>query len=155
MKRTTLAFLVAPLWVPLVVTPTAAIYLFHPPAQFFWVIITGFYSAIFAYLGSFAIGFPLFKFLLARGIVSAWVAIIAGMGVAVVTWLVFLLCFGVLLDGVSVGVDTLLHTPISGWELAVPASFGIVVGLTIWGIARPDKEPSLIGGKNSSNRPEP
>lgn len=139
MSRTKRAFIIGPLWVPVLVTPFSAISMFPSRSQWFWVGATAFLSAMFAYLGTLAFGLPSFNFLASRKITSWWVAAVAGVIYGMATWVIFLIFFGLSLDGPYVGFATLLAMPVSAGSLIAPGFLGAIVSLTIWAIARPDR----------------
>jgi hypothetical protein len=139
MERPILAFAIAPLWVPAAVAPYATLYLFPYAAQAHWVVIATVVSAFFAYLGTLAIGLPVFLLLRAKQITSIWAGIVLGFVVGGVTWLVFELCFGLSLGNSVANMAGRLQ---ANWlpELSafgVTGTLGMLVGVTIWLIARP------------------
>jgi hypothetical protein len=84
---------------------------------------------------------------LSRNLTAIWIAAVAGAALAVIAWFISLLCFGIWLDGVSVGTQIFFNTPVD-WVYVLyviaAAALGAVVGLTLWGIARPDKMPRPV-----------
>ena len=94
MSRTALAFLIAPLWVPAATGPCAIYILFPYPEQRHWVYITTIIAAVFAYEGVLTLGVPTFLILRARNCSALWIALVLGFGVGVITYLVFLILFG-------------------------------------------------------------
>ena len=139
MGRPILAFAIAPLWVRLVVAPYAAVFLFPYAAQVHWVVITAFISAFFSYLGTFAIGRPAYCVLRARQVSSIWVGIGLGFVTGGAMSLVFLLCFGLFLGS---RVTDMVNRFLADWlqhllVLVVTGTLGVLVGVTVWLIARP------------------
>ncbi len=142
MNRTAIAFIIGPLWAPLVVTPIAHFEIFPYPAQLHWVVIAGLISTIFAYLGVFLLGLPLFRWLRSRNLTALWMAAALGFVVGVLTWIAAVASFVLLLGGDLHGVELAARD----WRMAfarlaglvAPGLIGIVVGMTIWLIARPD-----------------
>jgi hypothetical protein len=78
MNRSLVAFLVAPLWVPLVMTPLASLYMFSSPNQGPWVVITTFPGVVFGYGGTLAFGLPAFAVLRSRQMTAFWIAPVLG-----------------------------------------------------------------------------
>ena len=93
MRRTALAFLIAPLWVQAAAVPFAVL-AFPYPGQRGWIYTTVIIAAIFAYGGVAALGMPAFGLLRARKHAAFWIAPILGFAVGDVTWLVFVFLFG-------------------------------------------------------------
>src|SRR5436190_15507271 len=94
MGRPLLAFLVAPLWVPLIVAPVAAAYIFPYAAQAHWVAISTIISAIFAYAGMLLFGVPMFLLLQRRPRALLGAATVLGFAAGALTSLAFTLLFG-------------------------------------------------------------
>jgi hypothetical protein len=141
MTRTATAFAIAPLWVPLLAAPVFRFYVWPDPAQVHWVAIGTIISATFAYVGCVVLGLPLFRWLIARGLVSFWIAPFAGFVIGVVTWLLFMACFALMLGEGAQGVAlALADAPKHLRFLLLPAGVGALVGATIWLIARPDRQ---------------
>jgi hypothetical protein len=141
MTRTSTAFAIAPLWVPLLAAPVLRLVVWPDPAQAHWVVIGTVISAIFAYGGCVFLGLPLFRWLKARGLVSFWMAPSAGFVIGAITWLAFMTFFalwlGARLQGVALAVS---DAPKHVVFLLLPAGLGALVGATIWLIARPDRQ---------------
>jgi hypothetical protein len=137
--RSQTAFVIAPLWVPLLVTPFTAVYVFPYAAQFMWVLIAGGLSALFAYFGTYALGRPLFTFLNSRNWTALWIAVISGGGIGIITWFAFLICFVLFLGEGLGGIQMVLHPNLSQLLfLGIPALLGALVAGTIWIIMRPE-----------------
>jgi len=58
MSRTVIAFTVAPLWVPLIVSSLTAAPPVSDSLATHWWVLTGLVSWFFAYLGAFGLGVP-------------------------------------------------------------------------------------------------
>jgi hypothetical protein len=139
MSRTRIAFLVAPLWVPLAAALVFRLIVWRDPAQAHWVVIGTALSALFAYGGSYLLGLPLFRWLLSRGLVSMWIASTVGFVIGAVTWLVFMACFTTFLGQGPVGAASAI-APQQLSFLFIPGGLGALVGMTLWLIARPDRQ---------------
>jgi hypothetical protein len=141
MSRLAIAFLVAPLWVPLIVAPYSAFEIFPHPTQWRWVVIATIISAIFSYLGVFALGYPAFLALRSRNLTALWIAAALGFVVGALTMVAFLACFALALGEGSQSVDLFLQGPPSLLLAGVipPGLLGALVGTTLWLIARPDR----------------
>ncbi len=140
MSRSTAAFLIAPLWVPLIVVPYALFVIFPHPAQHLWVAVAGLLSTVFTYLGVGVIGLPVFRFLRSRNWTAIWIAGVAGFVIGAAMWLVFLVFFILFLGEGFGGVASAAQD----WRnhaafLWLPGALGTLVGLTLWVIARPDR----------------
>ena len=93
MGRPVLAFLIAPLWVPLIFAPYAALNLFPNSAQSHWVVISTIASALFAYAGTLVFGFPPFLILRVYGLTHLWIAAAVGFLSGAFTSIIFNVCF--------------------------------------------------------------
>lgn len=147
--RTFLAFLIAPLWAPLLMALFAFTVadLSHPADGSFFLFLVS-VSAVFSYGGALLFGLPAFRLLVASRRTALWHAPLLGLIVAWITVFVFLtVFFPVMLGGwealsFSGGLDVLLHT--ANLEemivlLACSGLVGILAGLTFWFIVRPDR----------------
>jgi len=140
-RRTILAFAIAPLWVPLLVI--AAILLFDPyvkydggPAP------AGVVSTVITYAGILLIGLPAFLFLRSRGWTSWWLSVALGFAAGVAMFAVFLIAFGSLLgESLHDQWNALPHNPFltNAATCLVTGGLGALVGITLWLIARPDR----------------
>ena len=137
MTRSRIAFLVAPLAVPIIVAgPTP------------WT-VEFIYSALTAYAGTLAFGLPVYRCLLARKWTAFWIAPVVGFvgaGLAYFAlWLIFVLPFGF-------SLPKLLSTLSEGHalrEILWPfGPMGSLVGCLLWLIARPDQ-----AGNSAAHRP--
>jgi hypothetical protein len=144
MSRSVVAFLVAPLWVPLLVTPFCYPFVFPHAAQLHWVVIGAILSTIFSYGGTILLGVPIFSILRALNLTASWIAIAVGFVIGAVTFEVFSVLFGLSLNGGNLELvmktyyET-FHDPIQLMFLVLPGSLGGIVGITLWLIARPDR----------------
>ena len=140
MKRSQVAFLIAPLWVPLQVTLFSASFTIPTRSQFHWVVVAGLLSAAVAYLGTYGLGLPLFIFLKSRNWTALLVAIISSAFIGAVTYLIAVACFAIYLgEDTQWVVAKLLANLEQMFPLVVPGFQGALVGSTIWAISRPDK----------------
>jgi hypothetical protein len=144
MERIAVASVIAPLWVPLLVTITANLLVFTDPEDRSWLVGTLIMSIIFGYGGTLLFGLRALVFLQARNLTAFWVAPVAGFAIGTITWSVFLLlfalCYSSLFFVFVLGIFTLgpsFQLP----GLAGPGVIGALVGATFWLIARPDRCP--------------
>ena len=120
--RTSIAFCVAPLAVPIV----AALYLgWSPDSLIYGLVLVG--SLFIAYVGTFLLGLPIYRILVARKLTAFWLAPVVGSIVGTTVLLVF-------------QAVTLSAPDIEGVALKFGGSLGAVVGTIIWLIARPDRQ---------------
>ena len=139
MSRTALAFLIAPLWVPAAAVPFAA-RAFPYPEQQHWIVITVIIAAIFVHGGVAALGVLAFRLLRASKHTAFWIGPVLGFAVGVVTWLVFIVLFGLSLGNSWAFVSHDLVTNSAHlWAFLPTGALGAVVGATLWLIARPDR----------------
>jgi len=101
MSRSAIAFLVAPLWVPLLLRPYCYLFVFPYAEQRHWVMIGAVLSAIFSYGDTLSIGIPTFSVLRAYRMTSIWIAIAAGFVIGAVTWIALLALFIIFLHEAS------------------------------------------------------
>lgn len=139
MRRTVLAFLIAPLWVPAGAWPYAA-YMFPYPGQQHWILMTTIVATVFAYGGTAALGIPAFLLLRARKYTSFWIAPVLGFAAGVATWQVFLVLFGLSLGHSWSFVLRELVNGSARLDNYLPAGpLGSAIGATLWLVARPDR----------------
>jgi hypothetical protein len=139
MSRQTLAFIVAPLWVPVLVALYAFYYSLFPDfGRTVFVAIPVGVSAAISYGSTLILGRPAFAFLRAHKMTSVWMAVATGFAVGSMTPIAFLTLIGAmpvlaffLANGASQSGVSLL--------LVASAAMGALVGLTFWLIARPDR----------------
>jgi hypothetical protein len=136
MSRTFTAFLVAPLWVPAAMVPLAA-QMFPHPGQRHWIYITVIIAAIFAYGGTMVLGVPAFLMLRARRYTSFRTAAALGFAIGGLTGAAFLVLFALSL-GNSVAFIRHQAVNMTWWLLPGCGVLGLIVGGTLWLIARPD-----------------
>jgi hypothetical protein len=142
MKRTVVAFLLAPLWVPAAeVIYTAHRIPFLKPRH---LVILTILWAIFAYGGALILGLPAFYLLGFFGVrnrTSFWLTIALGFGIAVLTVIGFsAFFFGLFAPDFSIGFVFNQWTHLSLWLDALPIGvLGSIVAGTLWLIARPDR----------------
>src|SRR6476620_2710474 len=137
--RTVLAFLVAPLWVP-IATAIYAVRIVPYAEQRHGIYMTTLIGALFGYGAVWAIGFPAFRILRARGFSSYWAAIIIGFVVALLTWHIFKVLFALSLGNSLSFVWQDWAAKDVQWALILTiGALGSVVGGTLWLIARPDR----------------
>jgi ABC-type transport system involved in multi-copper enzyme maturation permease subunit len=142
MKRTVVAFLLAPLWVPAAeVAYTAYKIPFLKPR---YLVIGAIISAIFAYGGALIFGLPAFHalgFFGVRNRKSFWIATVLGFGIGVLTALCFLVfCFSLFAPDFNIAfVLNQWNWSAFWWEYLPMGVLGSIVGGTLWLIARPDR----------------
>jgi hypothetical protein len=144
MSRSAIAFLVAPLWVPLLVTPYCYLFVFPYAEQRHWVVIGAVVSAIFSYGGTLSIGIPTFSVLRAYKMTTIWMAIAVGFVIGAASWIAFLALFMIFLHagsvrGLGAGIHEALADPKRLMLVLWLGAMGSVVGSTLWLIARPDR----------------
>lgn len=135
--RDAIAFLVAPLVVPLLLL--AVLYLGPQPTDSFFGIAL-FVSAFIAYAGIFIFGVPIYEFLRARKLTAFWIAPAAGVIVGAIMMYVFFallrLFFGA---SISDMLSDFGRPDLLLFSLGFGAPAGAAVGATLWLIARPDR----------------
>jgi hypothetical protein len=137
MNKRAVAFLVAPLTVPVLGLP----YVLSLMTGTTWIVLGIVVATILAYVGVLVIGAPLLMFLWGRQRTALWVTSVAGGVGGMLTWTIFGALFPLLLDQGFSGVRRALTVSnmLNGviWPGGV---LGVVVGIVLWLIARPDKE---------------
>ena len=136
MTRGTVAFLVAPLWVPITVALLSRSFLFPYTGQWRWIVISTLLAALFSYAGMFAIGLPALFVLSRLGFVQLWSALIVGALASVAVWTAFFAFFSLYLGTFAYGF--LWEGVLGG--LLPSMLLGVVVATTFWTILRPDRE---------------
>jgi len=134
-----IAFLNAPLWVPAIAAGWTT-WILAPDAPRGLIPITAAIAGVLGYGGTLVIGAPLCIVMRARRRTSFWMALVAGFGAGAATWLIFVGALALWFGGSSMLVvhNTLIERPPAG--AAVPCGVvGIIVGATLWLIARPDR----------------
>jgi hypothetical protein len=146
MSRTRLAFVIAPLWVPLVVPVITEAFLYRSPAGLMADLIPRVItSVIFGYGGTLVLGVPLFRFLRSRQITGFWAAPVFGFIVAMITWGIPLGLLHLSAPKNAIGPSFMELATDAGFlaVIFVPGVVGMMVGVTLWLIARPDRPPSF------------
>lgn len=134
MRRTTIAFWVAPLWVPGVFWGWAAFS--RQPTIGFSDMVTSIVT-FFAYVGTAFVGLPTFLVMRARNWTSLTAATIVGAAIGL-----FASYFGLVLVLLSRGpgfVTWFAFREALDPILAVCAVLGVLVSATFWAIVRPDR----------------
>lgn len=144
MRRTIIAFLVAPLWVPLVFGLYAG---FTSPPKFFgepdkamWIIRSIAAGFIAGYLATFVLGFPIH--LLLRAVHARfWPYALAWLGTGILFWFLATLASGLAVTGeISFVMRELIETVWFRPHIPLAAgALGLLVGASLWRIARPDR----------------
>lgn len=137
-SRQTLAFLLAPLVVPM----SFALWLAWGHLAPAWVVVSAFVSALFTYGGTAVFGIPAYKILLRSGWTALWVAVVTGFVIGMITWIIFGILFALSLDEGMFGVRAVLIQSKDVVKNVVwPGGvFGMIVGVLFWIIARPDRK---------------
>ena len=136
MPRHKLAFLVAPLAVPLLVL----LWLMLGNLAMPWLLIAVIIAAATSYAGTFLLGKPAYAFLNAHGQTAAWIAVVTGFVIGATMWLVFSILFPLSLGQGVDGVLFALTDPHSLRGVIYPGGLlGMIVGGLFWVIARPDR----------------
>lgn len=145
MKRTVIAFIVAPLWAPFAYG-VARFFLGTPyyPDPIIWELVAAFLITLG---GELLLGFPAFLFLRSHRMTAFWVAPVSGCIVGATWGIVFAGCFlvstGVMYYGIEKSVEVFQKLFNGGGNLSQislgPALLGTIVGTTLWLIARPDR----------------
>ncbi len=148
--RVLIAFLVAPLCVPITLMPVF-FFLVNPTAPS-WAVFESIVSMVFAYGGMAVFGLPTYLLLRSRDITKRWVAIAAGFAYGVLTMMVFLVFFELAFSYSHEVSAALLREVIADprkWPVGfvLPGLLGAMVGITFWRISRPDRAPSASGDK--------
>jgi len=139
MERSTIAFVVAPLAVPLLVLP----WLLSGGLAVGWIITAMAVAALVSYVGTFTLGTLAYFFLKSRRLTEAWIASVAGFAIGALMWLVFSIVFPLSLDQGLAGVRFALTDPHSLRGVFWPGgALGMVVGILFWTISRPDRQSS-------------
>jgi hypothetical protein len=138
MKRSTTAFIVAPLWVPLLAVAYTLYLSLRHVGPVVWAHAA--VLSIFAYIVVFALVSAVFRWLWSRGWTAGRTAAVVGAALAVLTCMAAVLSFN-LASGAELRGPTLadfLRSEFLLFVLMAPGLVGALVGATIWLIARPD-----------------
>jgi hypothetical protein len=137
-----MAFLYAPLWVPLIVVLVALATPGPGTPQASGLLIIAVMAAFFAYLGMVVIGIPAYLFLRRRQWTSLWpaaaVGFVSGFAMANLVGLALVGFWG----GWTAAVRKVVLDPSANDLIAglVSALVGVLVAATAWLIIRPDRE---------------
>jgi hypothetical protein len=133
--RTPIAFLVAPLAVPFLLTA-----LLQPPPGVvqYWLWPVQFYSAIVAYAGVVIFGVPIFLLLRKRKLTAFWIAPLAGFIVGMI--MIYIGAIMIYTTGPNpLGIrGAFSDHQMFAFAIKFAATPGAVVGAILWVIARPD-----------------
>ena len=136
MNRRIIAFVVAPLLVPILL----AHYLYTLAANETWFMVALMFSVAIAHGGTFILGVPIYLLMRARNWTSFWIAPLLGFFAAGFMWLGFAALLALLLDQGMSGVRVVLTNPHGLSDVMWPfGPLGAIVGMAFWLIARPDK----------------
>ena len=145
MTRTILAFIVAPLWVPLVILFITSFFRPLDTEYSNAAIATVFVSLVFSSGCTVLFGVPAFRFLRSRNLTAPWIAVIVGFTVGAAVVLIAAILFALSLgNNVLHSLATVQSMFANGkprdllW-LGGAGSLGALVGITLWMIARPDR----------------
>jgi hypothetical protein len=139
--RHAVAFLFAPLWVPLFVVLYAAGAPGPGPPHAVWLVLMAAIGALFAYVGMVVIGIPTYLFLLWRNWTALWPAVAFGFVAGFIMGNLFAFVFFAVFRGWSKAVDAMLHASLTDHLVTlVFAAIGMLVAGTAWLIIRPDRE---------------
>ena len=136
MSRPVIAFLVAPLVVPLFLLPS----LYSGMPDKFCFAVTLIVATITAYTGTFFFGLPAYLFLWARKWTAFWIAPVLGFIAASLAYCVFVVLLGLSLGNSLSSVMADFSNASGLHDLLRPIGpEGAVVGSLLWLIARPDR----------------
>jgi hypothetical protein len=139
MKREIRGFFLAPLVVPIGLTPS----LLSGHITFGWLVTTLLIALIVTYIGMVLMGLPIYNILMRRNLRAFWFAVVVGMLIGGVTWMLFLVLFPLSLGQGLSGVKSALSDLRSLRGLIWPGgALGGMVGLLFWIISRPDRRAS-------------
>jgi hypothetical protein len=140
MTRVRIAFVIAPLVVPLSLLP----WLLTGNVAPNWILTTMIIGAVVGYVGTFVFGTPVYLLLKVRGYTALWIAIAAGFAIGDLMWLFFSVIFALSLDEGAAGVRFALSDPPTLGGVFWPGGvLGAAVGLVFWLIARPNSQAQL------------
>jgi hypothetical protein len=132
--RTAIAFLVAPLAVPLL----AALYL-RTSLDDFGTGLALVFSAAVAYAGSFVLGLPIYRFLCARKLTAFWIAPVVGFIAGAAMMYATHALIALMLGGMSSVVSEIGDPRAFSDAVRLGGASGAAVGMILWLIARPDR----------------
>jgi hypothetical protein len=144
MNRIFRAFLLAPLWAPLMAVPYGFIVLEHPLGPKL-LLMVGFAAAI-AYAGMALLVLPTVLVMRAFQLTGPRTAIVAGFVIGAILWVAFhIVCQRFLwecsLQSILLELESLLSNPNLAVTAAVHGMVGALAGFTFWAIARPGPPP--------------
>lgn len=122
--------------------------MFPNPGHGGMLALVGLVSALFAYLGTLLFGLPTYRYVQKRRWTSPLTAALIGFMTGALTWIVFLLAFGLILgNSWALTVKLLTHGSVEKniVDNLSPALLGALVGLTAWFIIRPRKGEGRSG----------
>jgi Zn-dependent protease with chaperone function len=126
--RTPIAFLVAPVAVPIL-----AVVFLQPPLHDIGVAFIIVVSWFVAYVGVFVFGLPVYRFMLARNATTFWIAPAVGFVVGAIMYWVTLALVGLMFGAKDLGRPDDISDALKLGGVA-----GAAVGAVLWVIARPD-----------------
>ena len=135
MFRFIIAFLIAPLAIPVIEAPPWELYRYY---DLWWI----FLSTVIAYAGTFLFGIPIYFFLRARNWTGFWVAPIAGFIVAALTW--WLVGFFAALSSGHDLFDIHAHLDWLRFALWPYGPIGALVATLVWLMARVERTGSDV-----------
>lgn len=139
MNRILLAFLLAPLWAPLMAAFYGIIVLEQHGLQMLQMVGI---AAVIAYAGMVLLVFPTVLVLRAFQLTGPWTAIIAGFVIGMILWLIFDAAYQRFLlecslESTLLGLERLLSEPALALGSCVHGIVGVIAGFTFWLIAKP------------------
>ncbi len=134
MARAAIAFLIAPVVVPILMARWLYVTMSGPD----WFMISLIITTITAYTGALVFGLPTYLWLRRRKWTAFWLAPVAGFVVGGLTWCAIAALFGWSPGNLS-DVDSVLKNMTDLREVLWPfGPLGAVVGCLLWIIGRPD-----------------
>lgn len=144
-RRSVIAFVVAPLWVPILVSSYLIAAIFSRPldpivSPYSIISFAAIVSIIVSYGGTVAIGLPIYWMALRWRRTRFAIAPVVGFAVGLVTWLVVVaIAFPHPVDELAKEVLVTLREPTQLMSVVWPGWIGALVGITLWLFARPDR----------------
>jgi len=133
MSRPVLAFLIAPLWVPLLFAPLMAASI--NGSWGFSTLLLTLVSALFAYVATLVFAVPAYFLLRSFDPISVWLALSIGFIAGLLTGIIFAYGFARSLGNPA--PNLLAGLDMGALILMAPGAVGALVGITLWAIARP------------------
>ncbi|MSP77458.1 MAG: hypothetical protein EXR12_15120 [Rhodospirillaceae bacterium] len=146
MNRTIVAFLVAPLWVPLAFMIVGAF-----GRQMELAALYAVSGGMATYAATLIFGYPALALMWRCKLTGPWTAAVVGLAIGILSFFTFMIGVGLFLVDAKGGsvrkmlrndIDNLINARISLVDfqgLVAPGLVGVVIGLTLWAIARPDR----------------